>query len=262
MSATAYGDDLLVPSRCRGPARSGNGGYTAGLLAERLPVADGSAVEVTLKQPPPLDVAMKVQYVDPSDGARQAVLLMGGARIAVATVVDDALDPVGEVSAADAKEATTRFAGHESHPFPSCFACGPERPDGDGLRIFPGPVADENEATRVASSWVPHHSFADTTHDSPRFDHVPHVGLGIAWAALDCVGGWAGDIGGRRMVLGRMTALVDTPPVVDEPHVVVGVERGREGRKTFTASTLYDADGRIVGRAEHVWISIDPSAFN
>jgi len=25
---------------------------------------------------------------------------------------------------------------------------------------------------------------------------------------------------------------------------------------------MYDSDGRIVARAEHVWISIDPSAFN
>ena len=31
--------------------------------------------------------------------------------------------------------------GLTSHPFPTCFACGTDREPGDGLRIFPGPVA-------------------------------------------------------------------------------------------------------------------------
>ena len=68
------------------------------------------------------------------------------------------------------------------------------------------------------------------------------------------------------MVLGRMTAVVDTLPLVGEPHVVMGQAlgqlRGTDGRKTFTASTLYDPDGRIVGRAEHVWVAVDPTTFN
>jgi hypothetical protein len=59
-----------------------------------------------------------------------------------------------------------------------------------------------------------------------------------------------------------MTAQLDALPVVGEPHVVVGSALGSEGRKTFTASTLYDSDGRIVARAQHVWISVDPAAFS
>ena len=42
---------------------------------------------------------------------------------------------------------------------------------------------------------------------------------------------------------------------------MVGEGRGQDGRKTFTASTLYDADGRVVAVAEHVWITVDPAAF-
>ena len=63
------------------------------------------------------------------------------------------------------------------------------------------------------------------------------------------------------MVLGRMTARIDDLPVIGEPHVVVGEGRGRDGRKTFTASTLYDADGRVVATAEHIWIAVDPALF-
>ena len=43
--------------------------------------------------------------------------------------------------------------------------------------------------------------------------------------------------------------------------LVVGEGRGRDGRKTFTASTLYDADGRVVATAEHTWIAVDPAMF-
>ena len=75
------------------------------------------------------------------------------------------------------------------------------------------------------------------------------------------MGGWAGDLTERLMVLASMTARVDTLPLIGEEHVVVGQARGHEGRKTFTASTLYDADGRVVAVAEHLWVAVDPAAF-
>ncbi len=58
------------------------------------------------------------------------------------------------------------------------------------------------------------------------------------------------------MVLGRMTAAVDASPVVGDPYVVVGRHLRDDGRKTFTASTAYDGDGRVLGRAEAVWIAL------
>lgn len=246
--------NLTIPSRFCGPPSSGNGGYTAGALASRIST-DRSypVIEVVLRQPPPLDVPMKVASVDSGDGAETAVLLFGGAKIAEAGLVDADLEPVDAVAAKEAGTAEPGFSGFSAHPFPSCFVCGPDRAEGDGLRIFPGPVAPD----KVAATWVPHESLALT--GQPRDDI--RVGPSTTWAALDCVGGWAGDIGARRMVLGTMTAQVDALPLVGEAHVVVGVLRGRKGRKTFTASTLYDEDQRIVGRAQHTWIAIDPSAF-
>lgn len=65
----------------------------------------------------------------------------------------------------------------------------------------------------------------------------------------------------RLSVLGRMTARLDTLPVIGEEHVVVGENRGSQGRKTFTAATLYDADRRVVGAAEHIWITVEPTPF-
>ena len=114
--------------------------------------------------------------------------------------------------------------------------------------------------TRVAAPWVPDSTLADDHHEYD--DPAPRACLAATWSALDCIGGWAGDLTERLMVLGRMTAIIDTLPVVDERHVVTGEHRGTDGRKTFTASTLHDADGRIVGRAEHVWLAVDPATFN
>lgn len=249
---------LLVPARFCGPSSSGNGGYTAGLLAERFANhphrrPDCPVVEVTLRKPPPLDTDLAVEHADDVPVTR---LLQGDALVAEARCTDEELAAVDEVSTAAATEAMAGYAGLRSHPFPRCFVCGPERAEGDGLRIFPGPVGDG----RVASAWTPDESLAEA---SDLLDPgVQRVGLGTAWAALDCVGGWSTDLEGRPAVLGQIAARVDALPVVGEPHVVVGAELSREGRKTFTASTVYDSDGRIVARARHTWIAVDPSAFN
>jgi hypothetical protein len=249
--------DLVVPQRFRGPARSGNGGWTAGALAERVCDASGCpTVEVTLRMPPPLDVAMHVRRRVGDDVG--ATLSFDGATVAEAQVVDRPLVPLDEVDPELAAAAMTRYPGLRTHPFPGCFACGPDRAEGDGLRIFPGPVPER--ADTVASAWVPHASLAE----SGDFLDVglERVGVATTWAALDCIGGWSEDLEGRPSVLGRMTARVDALPVVGEAHVVVGHKLRVDGRKTFTASTLYDSDHRVVATAEHVWVAVDPSAFN
>ncbi|MGH3365160.1 MAG: hypothetical protein ACRDOW_10560 [Nocardioidaceae bacterium] len=253
----ATDSDLLVPARYCGPTSSGNGGYTAGLLAERFANnphrrEDCPVVEVTLRKPPPLDTGLAVEHLDDVPVTR---LFHGETLVAEARCTDEELAAVEDVSPALAAEAMTAYAGLRTHPFPRCFVCGPERAEGDGLRIFPGPVGDG----RVASTWTPHQSLAEA---SDLLDPgVQRVSLGTTWAALDCVGGWSTDLEGRPAVLGQIAARVDALPVVGEPHVVVGVELAAEGRKTFTASTAYDSDGRIVARARHTWIAVDPAAF-
>ena len=228
--------DLIVPARFNGPVRSGNGGFVAGSLAERVSTA--TTVEVTLRRPPPLEIPMTL-----SADAGVTTLGVGDEVVATARTVDIDLDAVDEVPPDVAASAMLGYPGLVRHPFPTCFACGPDRAEGDGLRIFPGPVGGDRG--HVASLWVP----AET-------------GPAITWAALDCVGGWSEDLEGRPCVLGRITARVDVPPVVGEPHVVVGRHLGTDGRKSFTASTLHDADGRVVAAARHTWIQVDPAAFN
>lgn len=253
---------LTVPRRFRGPERSGNGGWTAGSLAALVPTRHPRpVVEVTLRRPPPLETPLPVEDLESGDdGTGRAsegpVTALGppDARVAEAREVVRDLAVVPPVAEDEAAAAMTGYRGRRGHPFPGCFACGTERAEGDGLRIFPGPVGPDT----VASRWVPDASLAEHA-DGPG--EPWRVGRPVAWAALDCVGGWSEDLEGRPMVLGRMTARVDRLPAVGEPHVVVGRRLRVEGRKTFTASTLYDSTGRLLATAEHVWLAVDPSTF-
>ena len=238
MSTSSTLDPLVVPARFNGPAGSGNGGWSAGALAAYVD-ADGGAVEVTLRQPPPLDTPMEVVE---DDGVMTA--MHEGAPALVARRAALAPEGVPAVSMALAREAATRYPGLEQHPFPTCFTCGTDREPGDGLRIFPGRVDDLDGRPRVAAPWV-----------------AGEADLRVVWAALDCAGAWAADMEDRMMVLGRMSAEVLGTPVAGEEHVVVGLARGSEGRKHRTATTVVDPRGAVLGRAEQVWIEVSPEAF-
>jgi hypothetical protein len=247
--------ELVVPARFRGPARSGNGGWTCGALAAHVEGPHDTTIRVSLHQPPPLDTAMEVVL---EDGATIAAL--DGTRVARALPDVDTPVAAKPVPPDAARAAQAAYRGLASHPFPTCFSCGTGREPGDGLRIFPGRVEDQDGCARVAATWTPHPSVSEDWHE--YVDDVRHASLPVTWAALDCIGAWAGDFGERLLVLGTMTARVHSLPVVDEEHVVVGLDRGNEGRKTFTASALYASSGRLVGQAEHVWIAVDAAAFN
>ena len=253
--------ELIVPRRFCGPPDSGNGGWTAGALAA-LDEADSPddhcdswpPIEVSLRQPPPLDTPL---YIGVEAGLTTASF--GGATIATAQRVDRELAEVDPVPYDVAAAAQSTYPGLDFHPFPTCFVCGTAREQGDGLRIFPGHIGEGPSGDLVAATWTPHPSLHEDWH--AYADEHPRASVAATWGALDCIGGWAGDLSERLMVLGRMTARLDDLPVIGEPHVVVGAGRGTEGRKTFTASTLYDADGRVVATAEHTWIAVDPTMF-
>jgi len=179
------------------------------------------------------------------DATTEGAQLLDGSRVVATAVpvgtdflVDATVEPVPDD---EARAAEAAYRGLSGHPFPSCFVCGPE--NAAGLQLKPGPLGDG----RVGCTWV------------PSADVVEPVFL---WAALDCPGGWAIDLDGRPSVLGQLTACVDATPEAGEECVAVGRVLGEEGRKTFTASTLYDSDGRVLARARHTWILVDPALFN
>ena len=80
--------ELVIAGRFRGPARSGNGGYSAGSLAALAP-GDWGAITVRLSAPPPLDIAMTVTR---SERAPRRVV--DGAEIARGPAADHDPTPV------------------------------------------------------------------------------------------------------------------------------------------------------------------------
>lgn len=239
---------VRVARRFQGPDRSGNGGYVAGRVGTALAgVALGGTVpQVTLRMPPPLEKDLELLAV--ADGARLLdgeSLVAGAVPVSADLLADAAIDPV---SPEQARAAEASYPGLRKHPFPSCFVCGPSNPN--GLQLKPGPLGDG----RTACTWRP---AADLVTDA--YGLVDAVFL---WAVLDCPGGWSINLEGRPSVLGQMTACIDARPPAGEACVVLGRYLGEDGRKTFTVSTLYDADGRVLARARHTWITVDPALFN
>jgi hypothetical protein len=222
---------VTLPRRFCGPPESANGGYTAGALARHV----SGAAEVTLRRPPPLDTPLVI------DREPDRVVLRDGADLiaeAIPTKLDLALvPPVDFELAASASERSTH-RDPATHPFPTCFVCGPLREPGDGLRLFSGPV----QGTRhFAVPWVP----ADD-------DEL------MVWAALDCPSSAVlqlDDEDPSPHVLGRIAARIDHLPEPQTPHVIMSWSLGREGRKVFSASALYD-DDRLCAVARATWIRL------
>ncbi|MBK6886743.1 MAG: hypothetical protein IPH03_10110 [Tetrasphaera sp.] len=227
---------LTVPARFNGPPQSANGGWFAGHLAQECPTTPSQpAVTVRLSAPPPLEVPMTLER----DGSSLR-LTDQDTLVAVAAPAPPLPDPaVPPVSYADAVAAGAAYEGLDGHPFPTCYSCGTGRTDGLALR--PGRVATGQG--EYAAAWVPD-------------DVTPE----IVWAALDCPGGWSAGIAGRPMVLGTMTAQVEALPDVGEECVVMAWPRGGAGRRFDSASALYGREGRLLARAEAVWIAVDPAA--
>jgi hypothetical protein len=234
---------LTITSRFAGPANSGNGGYTSGLLAGALE-AQGT-LAVTLQHPPPLDTALEVE----PDGTGGS-LRHGDVTVAVAQPDEFVSTPPAAASVQQALSAEEQYAGFVDHPFGSCFVCGTLRRPPDGLCLRPGRFGE----TGTACTWTPDVSLASPS--APTLAAAQFV-----WAALDCPGGWTSDLHRRPMVLGRMRARCDRLAAVGVTYVIIGALLGRERRKTFTATALYDAEGVLMARAEHTWISVDPTTL-
>ncbi len=239
---------IEIGGRFNGPPTTGNGGFAAGRLAAEFPY--GTAVRVTLRRPVPLETALDL------DGTTATGLrLLDGAELVAEAVAVDAGElgvAVPDVHAEVAEAAMDRFDGLDDHPFPTCFVCGTQRHLDDGLGLYAGAVV-AGEPARTATVFRPR---TDLTQRVVGTGPAEIIGPEIVWAALDCPGGWTLGLPGRPAVLGRMAAQVRAMPGVGERCVVVGQLDGRDGRKSFTRTTAYGADGRELGRAAAVWIEI------
>jgi hypothetical protein len=232
--------DVSIPTRFRGPPESGNGGYSAGLLARSL---DSRTAEVTLRLPPPLERALRVE----AGAEGTASLLDGDALVAEARPIEAVeLELPAPVPLALAAAARRDSPLHRHHPFPGCFVCGPRRSAGDGLLITPGPVGEG----LVGSPW-------EVDDSLPTEDGA--IAPEIVWAALDCPGGISAILDpsfGGVWVLGRLAVQIAAPVRPGDTCLALGWGIGREGRKYEAGSAIYAEDGSPLARARATWIEL------
>jgi hypothetical protein len=233
-------DMVVIARRFCGPPDTGNGGYSAGLVAQSL----SGAVEVTLRKPPPLARELTLHHHgDRAELLADAELVAEARQSALELVVPSA--PTFE----QAVELSKRYVGYEQHHFPTCFVCGPARAVGDGLRIFP---ASNALGEPCAAPWLPPN---DLTNGS---GHVRHE---VMWAALDCVGYFGVAAPDYPVaLLGRITAEVIGHVRAGERCVVLGWSLGREGRKLQAGTAVFGGDGELKARARQTWITLPPAS--
>lgn len=230
---------IQIGGRFNGPPDSANGGYVCGLLAEFL----AQPAEVTLRLPPPLETPLRVAR----EGA--GVQLYDADRLlAEAAPAELELDVPPPPAWEQARAAVPGFPGFEDHALPTCFVCGIHRREGDGLRLFTGPVAGRKDGL-LACPWLPDAGLADET---------GHVRPEMMWAALDCPGAfavqWANP--GSLCLLGRLTARIDARPRPGERCIATGWPIGRDGRKRFAGTAIFSESGAVLGAARAVWIEL------
>jgi hypothetical protein len=235
----AVQDHIVIDRRFRGPPDSGNGGYSCGTLGTLI---DGAA-EVTLRMPPPLDTPLVIENQD-----GDAIVATHHGKIVIEarpTTIDAVVPP--SVSLADAEKAASNYEGFDNHAFPACFVCGPERPEGDGLRIFPGALGTDGAC---AAPWIPTASVADS-------DGM--VRPEVVWAALDCPTGWATYYAapdGDLALLGRLTARILLPIEAGTTYVCAAWASGSEGRKHFATGAVISPEGTIHAASHAVWVEL------
>ncbi len=235
---------LIVARRFHGPPQSGNGGYVAGLLANRL----GGPAETTLRAPVPLDRPLAVRSGD--DGI--TVLCDGATLIAeVRPAPDFALDVPPAPDWATALACSAHGGSGPDCEFHDCYVCGRSRRQGQGLQVWAAriPAAGDRPAMAV-SAFTPHANFAG----ADGLLAPEHL-----WGALDCPGADAvlGDGDTRIVLTGRMTGAIDRLPRPGERCIVMAWPLGGgEGRKLYSGSAVVDGEGRVLARARITWIVV------
>lgn len=228
------GGEVVISGRFNGPQSSGNGGYSAGVIAGLL----GGPAQVSLRAPVPLDRPLSVH-----EGEAEVRLMDGETLIAEGRLEPDFdIDVPPPIGVDEARRAAARYRGLADGMFSRCFVCGRARED--ALEVFAGVVEGRG---LVASPWTP-----------PSWTAANGVAVReeIVWAVLDCPTYFALYADGELPVsfLARLTARVDGPVTPNAEHVVMAWPLERDGRKHHAGCAVIGPDGEVLARAHALLI--------
>ena len=215
---------VVVDDRFQGLPEVAHGGYLAGMLLSTL---GAEGVEVRLRRPVTTGRRLNLERCE-NGGAE---LRDGETVLAVAKTAAPAIAVPPSVSAAEAELAAERFLGRDAHPIPGCVVCGTERAAGDGMHLFPGPVAGRR---LVAAPWV------------PPAEGATELGS----AALDCTQLWAliahAPAGtSERAVTAELQLRRAHPLRPGLPHVVIGWPLEFGSRAWLAGAAVIGPEGEV-----------------
>ena len=196
--------------------------------------------EAIFRRPVPLGRNLRLEVQEGDETA----LLDGSELLAKARPLRLDIPTPGPVTWEDGEAAARRYPGFDRHLFPNCFTCGPKRAEGDGLRMFSGPVADREV---VATPWTPNPNLAgENGVVAPEY----------VWSALDCPSIWALVLqepsdSSDRAVSARMAVQQRVPVVAGAPHVVMAWAIGRDARTRTGGAAILSATGEPCAVARH-----------
>ena len=236
MSPTATSTRVVLERRFNGPPATANGGYACGVVARHV---DGPAM-VSLRRPVPLGTPLELERHD--DGH---VTLHDGSELIAEADPDAAAGLRAALPAVRRGGPRRRRRRPGACPRRSAPATSAPGPHGRPRRRF-GPLPADPALTGAVLLAGP---------DVPQHDGV--LADEIVWAALDCPSYtpplW-GD--GARASWPGCARSCSTPVPAGEPLTVVGWSLATEGRKHRSATAILASDGRMLARAEALWIRL------
>ncbi|MGJ4745212.1 hypothetical protein ACQV5M_02520 [Leptospira sp. SA-E8] len=240
-------DNIILSQRFCGPPKTGNGGFTAGILVEAVGT---NSAEIRLLGPTPVETPILME----SENGQQGTIYDDSKKIlATLKSIQDKDFPEHKLPVVpdleDAKKFSALYPGFQTHPFPTCFVCGPKRKVNDGMRIFVGPAPEQiGFENLMAGHWLPDETVA------ARDGFVRDAAI---WGALDCPGGFAAVLDEPQLiVLSKIQGKIIERPKIGVDYTVLSWRLQKMSRAFKVVTAIFKSDSkRLFAIAEGLWLA-------
>lgn len=240
-------DNTVLSQRFCGPPKTGNGGFTAGILAEAV---GASAAEIRLLSPTPVETSI---VIESEKGQKGSIYDDSKKVLATLQSISDEDFPEYKLPIVpdldETKKISAFYPGFTTHPFPTCFVCGPKRELNDGMRIFVGAAPKQvGFDNLMVGHWLPDETVVsedDTVRDA------------AIWGALDCPGGFSAVLDKPKLiVLSKIRGKIIKPAKIGDDYTVMSWRLQKMSRAFKVMTAIFRSDTKeLFAIAESLWLA-------